>query len=111
MGLKIMFENMDISKMGEMMQQAQENMQKMQEDSKNKEFTVKSGGGMVKVTANGEGEVIDLLIDDSLLSDKDSMQILLISAINDVKNAVEEDKKLMASKMLGGLGGLGGFGS
>jgi len=102
-----MFEGMDMSKMADMLQKAQENAQKMQEESKNKSFTTKSGGGLVKVTANGEGEIIDLIIDDSLLEDKDSMQILLISAINDVRNMVEEDKKLMASKMLGGFGGFG----
>ena len=39
------------------------------------------------------------------------MQILLISAINDVLHMVEEDKKLAASKMLGGFGAMPGFGS
>ncbi|NPA73092.1 MAG: YbaB/EbfC family nucleoid-associated protein [Epsilonproteobacteria bacterium] len=103
-----MFENIDFSKMGEMLQKAQEEAKKMEENSKNKEFTAKSGGGLVKVTANGAGEIIDLEIDDSLLEDKESMQILLISAINDVLKMVEEDKKLVASQMLGSLGGFGG---
>ncbi len=103
-----MFENMDFSKMGEMLQRAQEEAKKMQEQSEGKEFTSKSGGGMIKVTANGKGEVIDIEIDDSLLDDKDSLQILLISAVNDVYKMVEEDKKLAASQMLGGLGGFSG---
>lgn len=102
-----MFENMDFSKMGEMLQKAQSEAQKMQEESKNKEFTAKSGGGLVKVTANGTGEIIDMDIDESLLEDKESLQILLISAVNDVLKMVEDDKKLAASKMLGSLGGLG----
>ncbi len=102
-----MFEGMDMEKMAQMLQKAQESAQKLQEESKSKTFSAKSGGGMVKVSANGEGEIIDLEIDDSLLEDKDSMQILLISAINDVLKMVEEDKKLMASKMLGGFGGFG----
>ncbi len=102
-----MFEGMDFSKMGEMLQKAQEEAQKIQEESANKEFTAKSGGGMVKVTANGMGKVTDIEIDDSLIEDKDSMQILLISALNDVLKMVEEDRKLSASNMLGGLGGFG----
>ncbi len=102
-----MFEGMDMEKMAQMLQKAQESAQKLQEESKSKTFTARSGGGMVKVSANGEGEVIDLDIDDSLLEDKDSMQILLISAINDVLKMIEEDKKLIASKMLGGFGGFG----
>jgi DNA-binding YbaB/EbfC family protein len=111
MGQKIMFENMDFSKMGEMLQKAQEDAKKMQEEAAKKEFTTKSGGGLIKVTASGSGEIIDISIDDSLLEDKDSMQILLISAVNDVLHMVEEDKKLAASKMLGGFGGMPGFGS
>jgi len=102
-----MFEGIDFSKMGEVLKQAQEEAQKAQEESKNKEFSAKSGGGLVKISANGSGEIIDIDIDDSLLEDKESLQILLISAINDVLKMVEEDKKLMASKMLGSLGGLG----
>ncbi len=105
-----MFENMDFSKMGEMLQKAQEDAKKMQEESANKEFSAKSGGGLVKVSASGAGEIVDIMIDDSLLEDKDSMQILLISAVNDVLKMVEDDKKLAASKMLGGLGGMPGFG-
>ena len=103
-----MFENMDFSKMGEMLKKAQEEAGKLQEESKSKEFTAKSGGGLVKVSANGMGEVIDIDIDDSLLEDKESLQILLISAVNDVLKMVEDDKKLAASKMLGSLGGFGG---
>ena len=103
-----MFENIDFSKMGEMIQKAQEEAGKLQEESKSKEFTAKSGGGLVKVSANGMGEIIDIDVDDSLLEDKESLQILLISAINDVIKMVEDDKKLAASKMLGSLGGFGG---
>ncbi len=102
-----MFENMDFSKMGEMLELAQKQAKKMEEEADSKEFTAKSGGGLVKVSLNGHGEVIDLGFDDSLLEDKESLQILLISAINDGFKMVEENKKLAASQMLGGLGGFG----
>ena len=105
-----MFKDMDFSKMGEMLQKIQEEAKKAEAESESKILTAKSGGGMVKVSANGKGEVVDIEIDDSLLDDKDSMQILLISAINDVLSMVEEEKKLQATNMLGSLGGLGGFG-
>ncbi len=105
-----MFKDLDFSKMGEILSKVQEEARKLQEESENKTFVAKSGGGMVKIKANGKGEIIDVDIDDSLLEDKDSLQILLISAINDVLKMVEEDKKLQATNMLGSLGGLGGFG-
>jgi DNA-binding YbaB/EbfC family protein len=103
-----MFENMDFSKMGEMLQKAQEEAKKLQDESAKKEFTAKSGGGLLKVTGTGKGEIIDIDIDDSLMEDKDALQILLISAINDVLQMIEEDKKKAASQMLGGLGGFTG---
>ncbi len=106
-----MFEGMDFSKMGDMLEKVQADAKKMQEESAKKEFTTKSGGGLVTVTANGVGEIIDIMIDDSLLEDKDSLQILLISAVNDVLQMVESEKKLAASKMMGGFTGMPGFGS
>lgn len=102
-----MFENLDFSKMGAMLEEAQKQAQKMQEDAANKEFTAKSGGGMVSVSMNGNGEVIDITIDDSLLGDKESLQILLISAINDASKMVEDNKKFATAQMLSGIGGFG----
>ncbi|ACZ12951.1 YbaB/EbfC family nucleoid-associated protein [Sulfurospirillum deleyianum] len=102
-----MFENFDLSKMSAMLEEAQKQAQKMQEDAASKEFTAKSGGGLVKVSMNGHGEVIDIVIDDSLLSDKESLQILLMSAMNDVSKMVEENKKLATTQMLSQFGGFG----
>jgi len=105
-----MFEGMDFSKMGEMLQEAQKNAQKMQDEAKLKEYTAKSGGGMVSVSISGEGEVNDISIDDSLLHDKESLQILLISATNDAIKMVEDNKKHAAAQMLQGMGGFGAKG-
>lgn len=99
-----MFDQIDFSKMGAMFEAAQESAKKMQEDAESKTFTAKSGGGMVQVSMNGKGEVIDIGIDNSLLEDKESLQILLISAINDAISMVEENKKHAAAQMLSSLG-------
>jgi DNA-binding YbaB/EbfC family protein len=102
-----MFEGFDMSKMSEMMGQMQEKAKEMQEQAKNVEFTAKAGGGLVEVTANGTGEVIDLNIDDSLLDDKESLQILLISSMNDVNKMIEDNKKSQAMGMMGGMNPFG----
>lgn len=102
---------MNLGDMGKMLEGMQEQTQKMQEEMAAKRYTVKSGGGMIEVTISGVGEVIDLNIDDSLLEDKSSLQILLIAAINDANKMVEDDKKNSAMGMLGGLGGLNPFGT
>ncbi|TLD86508.1 YbaB/EbfC family nucleoid-associated protein [Helicobacter sp. MIT 05-5294] len=82
----------------------QDKLKAAQEENKNLTFTAKSGGGLVSITANGEGEVIDVSLDDSLLEDKESLQILLMSAFNDTLKNIEQSRKNMAMEMLGNLG-------
>lgn len=89
--------------MGKLLEGMQENAAKLQEELASKRFTVKSGGGMIELTLNGNGEVIDLSIDDELLSDKDALQILLIGAINDANKLVQKNQQSSAMSMLGGL--------
>jgi DNA-binding YbaB/EbfC family protein len=91
-----MFENLDLNGM---LSQLQESMKAQN----NKTYTASSGGGMVEVQVNGEFEVIDINIDDSLLEDKSSLQILLISAINDAIKMAIEDKKNQALNMFGNI--------
>jgi len=101
-----MFENMgDLSKM---LQGFEENAQKLKEELASKTFSVKAGGGMIELTLNGNGEVIDLNIDDELLEDKDALQILLIGAINDANKMVQQNQQQSALGMFGGLNPLGG---
>ncbi|HIE35388.1 MAG TPA: YbaB/EbfC family nucleoid-associated protein [Campylobacterales bacterium] len=96
-----MFDNLNIKELGKVLEEIQEKAKKIQEESENKIFTAKSGGGLIKVSANGKGEIIDIEIDDSLMSDKESLQILLISAINDLLKMVEEEKKRVAMSLMG----------
>ena len=98
-----MFEGLDLGNMSKMMEQMQEKAKQMQEQAKNVQFTAKAGGGLVSVTVNGTGEVIDVNIDDSLLEDKSALQILLISAMNEATTMAEDNKKSQAMGMMGGL--------
>jgi len=102
-----MFEGLDLSKMQDMLNDIQSKAKELEESSKNIQLSAKGGGGLIKVTANGMGEIIDIDIDDSLLEDKDSLQILLISTINDALKMVEDNKKSQALNMFGGLNPFG----
>ncbi|MCK4975059.1 MAG: YbaB/EbfC family nucleoid-associated protein [Sulfurimonas sp.] len=93
--------------MSKMLEGMQENAAKLQAELESKIFNVKSGGGMIEVSMNGKGEVIDLNIDDSLLSDKDSLQILLIGALNDASKMVQQNQQSSALGMLGGMNPFG----
>ena len=91
-----MFEGFDLNNMGKMLEQMQEKAKELEERTKSVVLTAKGGGGMVKVSANGAGEIIDIEIDDSLLEDKESLQIILIGTINEVLKSVEDNKKSQA---------------
>ena len=92
-----------MSKMSEMMSQMQDKAKEIQEQAKNVQFTAKAGGGLIELTMNGAGEVVDLNIDDSVMDDKAYLQILLISAMNDANKMAQENKKSQAMGMMGGM--------
>ena len=104
-----MLDGIDLNKinLGDMMGQVQEMAEKAKEQGSSQVFTAKTGGGMIELSINGNSEVIDLQIDDSLLEDKDSLQILLISAMNDVIKQADDSKKAMAMNMMGGMNPFG----
>ncbi len=93
--------------MSKMLEEMQENTTKLQSELESKTFSVKSGGGMVEVSINGKGEVIDLSIDDSAMSDKNTLQILLIGAINDAYKMVQQNQQNSAIGILGGINPFG----
>ncbi len=98
-----MFDKMNLGEMGKIFEGLQEQAQKLQTEIAAREYTVKTGGGMVKVTICGSGEVIDVDIADTLLEDKSSLQILLIAAFNDANKMVEDAKKQSALNLFGGM--------
>lgn len=104
-----MFDGIDLKNLdlNAMMKQVQDMADNAKEENSQRVFTSKAGGGMVEISINGNSEVIDLKIDDSLLEDKDSLQILLISAMNDVIKQSDENKKMMAMNMMGGMNPFG----
>ncbi|RAX59232.1 nucleoid-associated protein, YbaB/EbfC family [Helicobacter monodelphidis] len=82
----------DMGQLSSMMNELQNKSKEIEEQSQSRLFTAKGGGGLVSVSANGKGEIVDIVLDDSLLEDKESLQILLISTVNDVLRSVEADR-------------------
>jgi hypothetical protein len=94
----------NMGEMGKMLEGMQENAEKLKAELASKSYTVRAGGGLVELSVNGNGEVIDLIIDDTTLSDKDMLQILLIGAINDANKMVQQNQQQSAMGMLGNMG-------
>lgn len=74
----------DMIKMMGKVKEMQSKMKEAQEQLKDLQVDGEAGGGMVKVTANGNKELIALEIDDALVNgtDKDMMKDLIIAAVN-----------------------------
>lgn len=104
-----MFKGLDLNNLNlnDMLGQVKDMAEKAKEENVSKIFTAKAGGGMIEISANGNSEVVDIKIDDSLLEDKDALQILLISCITDILKQVDENRKSAAMNMMGNLGNFG----
>lgn len=88
-----------LSNMLSMMGQVREvgaRLEEMTEELKSKRAVGSSGGGMVEVEINGAGEVLDVRIDDAVMSDKEMLLDLLPSAIN---QAINKANQLRAESM------------
>jgi nucleoid-associated protein EbfC len=95
----------DIMGMMKKAQELQGKMQQMQADLAAMEVTGQAGGGLVKATLSGKGDVKGMKIDPSLLKpdDADMLEDLIIAACADAKGKAEA---LMQSKMQEATAGL-----
>ncbi len=103
--------NFDMNKLMQQAAQMQEQMQRMQEEAANETAEATAGGGMVKVTANGAGEVLSITIAREAIDpdDPEALADLVLAGVNEALRsahaAVEAKAQQLASQL--GLGGLG----
>ena len=94
--------------MGNMMKQAQQlqsKMMKLQEELAEKTVESSSGGGMVKVTANGRQQISSIQIEKEVVDpdDVEMLQDLVLAAINDALAKAQEMVSSEMGKLTGGL--------
>ncbi len=93
---------------GDLMKQAQkmqQEMGKIQEESKKKTVEASSGGGMVVVTANGAMEIISIKIDREVVNpdDIEMLQDLIAAAVNEALRRAQQMVSEDMSKITGGM--------
>ena len=82
----------------------QDKMKETQDALKKIEVEGISGGGSVKVTMNGDGELKKILLDDSLLKEsKEIVEDLIVAAHNDAKSKLKKKTSEEISKVTGGI--------
>lgn len=95
----------DIGNIMGKVQEMQANMQRIQEELKNKSFEAASGGGMVTATVNGKGDLLKLKIDPQAVDKRDveMLEDLVVAAINAAVTKSQEEMKEQLAQMTGGM--------
>jgi DNA-binding YbaB/EbfC family protein len=99
---------MSRSDMGNMMKQLQKmqlKMQEMQAELENATVEASAGGGMVKVVVNGKHDIVSITIDPEVVDkdDVEMLQDLIVAAVNQAREKVQEMQSEQMSKLTGGL--------
>lgn len=90
------------------MQKMQKQMAVAQEELGEKRLEGAAGGGMVKVIVSGDKQVVEVIVDPSVVDPEDveMLQDLIILATNDALEKVEIETQAVMGKYTKGIPGL-----
>ena len=96
----------------QLMKQAQKMQQQMleaQEELAHAQVEGSAGGGMVKATVTGAGDLVSLTIDPSVVDPEDveTLTDLVVAAVRDASRAAQDMAAEKMGPVTGGLGGMG----
>jgi DNA-binding YbaB/EbfC family protein len=101
----------DMERLMQQAAQMQEQVQRMQQEAAQETAQSSVGGGLVKVTANGAGEVLAIEISPDALDpdDPEALADLVLAGVNEALRSARAAVEAKAQALVGelGLGGLG----
>ena len=97
-----------MSSLVSMFKQAKELQSKMadiQKDLASKMVEVSTGGGMVKITANGIHQILSVKIDEELINmqDREVLEDLILAGMNEVHKKVKDLAQEEMTQLTGGI--------
>lgn len=95
----------DLSQLFQLGQQMQGRITQMQTELAKRTVTGSAGGGMVKATADGRGQIRSIHMDPGIVSDADRemLEDLVLAAVSDAQKRAEELYRDELRKLTGGL--------
>jgi DNA-binding YbaB/EbfC family protein len=95
----------DLSQLFQLGQQMQGRLTQIQTELAEQSVTGSAGGGMVKVAADGRGQIQSIKIDAAAAADGDTemLEDLVLAAVNDAQRKAEELYRSELNKLTSGL--------
>lgn len=95
----------DMNSMIRQAQKMQEQMAEKQAELDAREYEVQAGGGVVAVKIKGTKEILDVTIQPEIVDPEDveTLQDILVAAINEAIKKVESTNEAELSKIAGGM--------
>ena len=86
-------------------QKMQEQMAEKQAELDEREYDVQAGGGVVAVKIKGTKEILDIIIQPEIIDpdDVETLQDILVAAVNEAIKKVESTNEQEMSKIAGGM--------
>ena len=102
---------MNIQQLMKQAQAVQKKVAEAQDKIAASEFEGASGGGLIKVTISGKGDIKKLKIDPSIIvpSDPEVIEDLIVAAFNNAKKEADEQTSGAMSGAMGGMNLPAGF--
>ncbi|MDO5713777.1 MAG: YbaB/EbfC family nucleoid-associated protein [Tissierellia bacterium] len=95
----------NMNQMMKQMQKLQKQMEQMQEDLNKQEVEATVGGGVVTAKVNGQKELLSISIEEDVVDPEDieTLEDLIVAAVNEAMRKAEEKATGEMSKLTGGL--------
>ena len=90
--------------MQQMMRQAQQMQEKMQQEIAQIKVEASAGGGMVSVQMDGQKNLLSVKIDPEVAGDLEMLQDLIVAAASEAIKKVDGEIQQKMGGMLGGMG-------
>lgn len=90
--------------MQQMMKQAQQMQQRLQEEIAAIRVEASAGGGMVTVKLDGSKQCLGVTIDPEAAGDAEMLADMVMAAFNEAARKVDEETRKKMAALLGGMG-------
>ncbi|MCW5978933.1 MAG: YbaB/EbfC family nucleoid-associated protein [Bryobacteraceae bacterium] len=90
--------------MQQMMKQAQQMQERLQQEVALIRVEASAGGGMVTVKMDGQKHVLGVTIDPEVAGDVEMLQDMVMAAVNEAAKKVDDEARQKMGGLLGGMG-------